>query len=179
MVKSDPRVRGMLQSVTEVARVASVMIDGDEASRIITDRAIHYIANPDPEHRFLSGDYYDVDHATFLRMKKTLLRLERLLDFPSSTALWLKIEGLDGYVTLAVQNGSMHRYYRFGEEKIEIPPEMAACIETGQTTPAPLEHPSHTLTVLAPVFDSLGDVVGVVELCALHPESEGLAPGWN
>jgi hypothetical protein len=169
----------MLGALTETARVASVMIDGDEAGRIITDRAMHYIAHPDPKHRFLSGDYYDVDHAAFLRMKKTLLRLERLPDLNCCASLWVKVQGLDGYITLAVQNGSVHRYYRFGEAQIELSAEMAECIATGQTTVAPLEHPSGTITVLAPVFDSLGDVVGVVELSALHPASESVAPAWS
>jgi hypothetical protein len=168
-----------LEALTEVARVASVMVDGDEARRIIAERAIWYIAHPDPEHRFLSGDYYDVDHDTFLRMKKTLLRLERLLDFSCSSSLWIRVEGLEGYVTLAVQNGNVHRYYRFGQEKMELPAEMAECVRTGQPVVAPLEHPSQTLTVLAPVFDSLGDVVGIVELSTVDPTSQSPPSAWS
>jgi hypothetical protein len=52
-------------------------------------------------------------------------------------------------------------------------------VETGKTVVAPAAHPSQTLTVLAPVFDSLGDIAGVVELSALHPESRSLAPAWS
>jgi hypothetical protein len=165
--------------LTEAARVASLMVDGEEARQIITDRAIHYISHPDPNHRFLSGDHFDVDHARFLRMKKTLLRLERLLDFSCSASLWVPVEGLEGTMTLAVQNGSLHRYYHFGQEKLETPAEMAECIKTGQTVVAPLKHPSRTITVLAPVFDSLGDVAGVVEFSAQHPASQTLAPAWS
>jgi hypothetical protein len=174
----DP-VRETINALTEAARVASIMVDGDEAKRIITDRAMHYISHPDPNHRFLSGDHFDVDHAHFLRMKKTLLRLERLLGFSCSASLWVNVEGLEGTVTLAVQNGSLHRYYRFGEEKLEAPAEMVECIGTGQTVVAPLEHPSQMLTVLAPIFDSLGDVSGAVELSALHPASRTEAPAWS
>jgi hypothetical protein len=175
----ENQVREMLRALGEAARVASVMIDGDEARRIITARAMHHIAHPDPEHRFLAGDHYDVEHANFLRMKKTLLRLERLLGFTCCASLWIAVEGLEGYLTLAVQNGSIHRYYRFGQEKLQSPPEMSECLETGQTVVAPLEHPSQTLTALAPVFDSLGDVVGVVELSATHPASRSPAPAWS
>ena len=173
------QVHQTVEVLSEAARVASVMIDGDRARRIITERAMHYIAHPDPEHRFLSGDYYDVDHDSFLRMKKTLLRLERLLGFVCSTALWMPVEGLAGSVTLAVQNGSVHRYYRFGQEKLELPAEMSQCLETGRTVLAPLEHPSQTITVLAPVFDSLGDVAGVVELTTQHPDSQSPVPAWS
>ena len=56
---------------------------------------------------------------------------------------------------------------------------MTECIETGQTVVAPLAHPGQTLTTLAPVFDSLGDVAGVVELSALHPASRSPAPAWS
>ena len=175
----EDQARETLKALVEAARVASIMVDGDEAKRIITGRAMHHIAHPDPEHPFLSGDHYDVEHASFGRMKKTLLRLERLLDFACSASLWVHVEGLEGAMTLAVQNGSIHRYYRFGQEKLESPAEMVECVGTGQTVVAPLEHPSQTLTVLAPVFDSLGDVVGVVELSDLHPASRTPAPAWS
>jgi len=46
----------VLVELRQTARVASVMVDGEEALRIITDRAMRYIANPDPAHVFLSGD---------------------------------------------------------------------------------------------------------------------------
>ena len=176
---TQDQIRETIEALVEAARVASIMIDGDEAKRIITKRAMRHIAHPDPEHRFLSGDHFDVDHTHFIRMKKTLLRLERLLDFSCSASLWVNVEGLDGAMTLAVQNGSIHRYYRFGAEKLEAPAEMVECVETGQAVVAPPEHPSQTITVLAPVFDSLGNVVGVVELSARHPASRTLTPAWS
>ena len=97
----------IIEALSEVARVASVMVDGDEARRILTARAMHHIAHPDPDYRFLSADYYDVEHETFLRMKKTLLRLERLIQVRCCTALWVPVEGQEGQVTLAVQNLSL------------------------------------------------------------------------
>jgi hypothetical protein len=54
--------------------------------------------------------------------------------------------------------------------------------DAGSTPPsvvAPLEHPSETITVLAPVLDSLGDVAGLIELSALHPDAQGSAPAWS
>jgi hypothetical protein len=181
---SDP-VQRIVEALSEIARVASVMVDGDEARRILTARAMVHIAHPDPEYRFLSADYYDVDHDTFLRMKKTLLRLERLTEVRCCSALWIPVEGWvpvegqAGYVTLAVQNGSVHRYYRFGQARMETPHEIARCFESKATVVAPLEHPSETITVLAPVLDSLGDVAGVVELSASHPDTRSLAPAWS
>jgi hypothetical protein len=173
----------IVQALSEVARVASVMVDGDEARRILTERAMYHIAHPDPDYRFLSADYYDVEHGVFDLMKKTLLRLERLADAVYDrrccTALWIPVEGQAGEVTLAVQNGSVHRYYQFGQAKMETPDEMVRCFESKATVVAPLEHPSETITVLAPVLDSLGDVAGVVELSALHPDAKTPAPAWS
>jgi len=179
MAKQNPKVRRVLKALTEAARVASVMVDGDEASRIPTERALHYVANPDPNYRSLAGDYYDVDHLTFLRMKKLLLRIERLVDFTCNTSLWLKTAGKEGHMTLVLHNGNVHRYYRFGASRIEVPDEMTRCMETGEVVAAPLYHESKTLTVLAPVTDSLGDVVGVVELSAMHPRAKSIPPAWE
>jgi hypothetical protein len=173
------RTQSIVEALSEVARVASVMVDGDEARRILTERAMYHIAHPDPDYRFLSADYYDVEHETFLRMKKTLLRLERLSEVRCDSALWIPVAGREGQVTLAVQNGSLHRYYRFGQPAMEAPEEMARCVRRKETVVAPLDHPSETITVLAPVLDSLGDVAGVVELSARHPDARSQAPAWS
>ena len=55
----------------------------------------------------------------------------------------------------------------------------ARSLRTPQAVTAPLAHPSQTLTILAPVFDSLGDVVGVVELSAMDPTARSPAPAWS
>jgi len=175
---SDP-AQEIVAALCEVARVASVMVDGDEARRILTERAMYHIAHPDPDYRFLSADYFDVDHRAFDAMKKTLLRLERLTDVRCSTALWVPVAGEEGQVTLAVQNGTIQRYYRFGQAKMAAPDEMARCFQRQVTVVAPTEHPSQTITVLAPVFDSLGDVSGVIELSARHPDADVLSPAWS
>jgi len=173
----------IIEALSEVARVASLMVDGDAARRILTARAMHHIAHPDPDYRFLSADYYDVDHGVFDFMKKTLLRLERLADAlygpRCCTALWIPVEGRTETVTLAVQNGPIHRYYRFGQARLDTPEEMARCFERKTIVVAPLEHPGETVTVLAPVLDSLGDVAGIVELSALHADAQTLAPAWS
>lgn len=172
-----PSLKKVLSALKEAARVAAAMVDGEVAKRIIADRAHHYIANPDPKFKYATGDYYDVDHASFLLTKKTLLRLEKLVDFPCNTSLWVRVKGLEDHVTLAVQNGSLHRYWQWGEHKRELSGEMAECFASGEVTVAPENE--DLVTVLAPVRDSLGDVVGAVELTAPNPKSAKLALAWS
>jgi len=179
MSDNQAETQRMLDALLELARIASVMVDGEEAKRIITDRAHYYLANPDTTHRFLSSDYYDVDGETFLRMKKTLLRLSMLVGFPCDTSLWVRVKGLEDHVTVAVQNGNMKRYWEWAEEKRALEPEMAQCMEKGEVTVAPPDPNRGLVTVLAPVSDSLGDVVGFVELTAKDPSSTASGPDWS
>jgi hypothetical protein len=172
-----PTLKKMTADLREAGRVASVMVDGDLAQAIITARAMHYIRNPNPRYRYMTGDYFDVDHDNFLRMKKTLLRLGRLVDFPCGTSLWIPVPGRKNLVTCVVQNYKLHRYYRFGAASAKTAPEMARCMKRGRVVVAPVEE--DLVTVLAPVRDSLGEVVGFVEFCSPNPRSKALAPAWS
>jgi len=166
-----------------LARIAAGILDGDEVRDIITPRAMHHIANPTPGYRFLSADYYDVEHEPFGRCKKLLMRIERLIERPGegpneavvNGSLWVPVPGTD-CVTVALHNGPHHRYYRFGMARLDTPAEMQRVFETGEVVVAP-PHPAGThVTVLAPVRDSLGDVAAVCELTApLDPTG----PAWE
>lgn len=159
-----------MDAMKQAAHTASVMTDGDEAQRIIVDRAIEHIKNPDPDSPFMASDYFDVDLDNFLRMKKTMQRLTLLLDFPCSSSLWITIKGLEDHVTLAVQNGGLHRYWTFGQLKFKPENrEMIECLSTGSVTAAPLEESEAMITVLAPVKNSLYDTVGCIEFSAPLP----------
>jgi len=157
-----------------LAEIAAGILDGDEVRGIITEKAMHHIVTPDPEFRFLSADYYDVNQEAFLRTKKMLMRIERLGQVEVSGSIWVAVPGGD-FVTLAVQNGVHHRYYEFGRAEMATPPAMRQVYETGAIVEAPSSPDDQHITVLAPVRDSLGDVAAVVELTApLDPEG----PSW-
>jgi hypothetical protein len=179
--KTAAIIKKRMAALKELARVAEAMIDGEQAKIIISDRAFYYMLNSPPEHRYMSGDYFDVDHPKFLRMKKTLKRLEKLVDFTCGTSLWVRIKGSDKFVTVAVHNnrGWLHRYFRADEAKFTPPPEMKECFDKGHIVLAPIKTTLSGLTALAPVRDSLGDVVGVVELTTSHPAAKPLSPPWK
>jgi hypothetical protein len=77
----------------EVARVGSVMVDGDVCQRIVTERALTYMFKVDARDQWLAGDNYDVDDTAFIAVKKTLLRLSHLAPFHADVNLWMPIKG--------------------------------------------------------------------------------------
>lgn len=163
------------EELIRLGEIAAGMLDGEIVKSIVTQKAAHYVANPDPKHVFLASDYYDVDHEAFLAAKKFLIRLERLGKVKLNGSVWVPVPGQD-QVTLAVQNGAYHRYYQFGQAALATPTEMEEVLETGRLAAAPSKPDEELVTVLAPVRDSLGDVVAVVELTA---PLDVQAPAWS
>lgn len=153
----------------DIARIATVMLDGEEALRIVTSRAMAHIASPVKGHQFMTNDYFDVDHETFIRTKKTMKRLARLTDIPCSMSLWLPVQGNRRYMTLAVHNGTVNRYWQFGSYRMTMPDEVKSCLKSGKVRSVPAGGMKDVITVLAPVFDSLEDTVAVLEISALDP----------
>src|SRR6266550_4893797 len=79
-----------------LARVGSVMVDGDVCQKIVTQRAKEFLFAKDPRDEFLAGDNYDVDDVAFNTVKKTLARLSHLSSLPADVNLWMPIEGHPG-----------------------------------------------------------------------------------
>jgi hypothetical protein len=165
----------VLEELARIATVAAGILDGEEAKQIITADAMRHIAEPDAQHRFLSMDHYDVDHDHFLGMKKLLMRIERLANVEVNASLWVPVPGQD-QVTIALQNGPHHRFYDFGMQQKDTPAEMRSVFETGEVVAVASSDDDSYATALAPVRDSLGDVVAVAEFTApLDPD----APAWS
>jgi hypothetical protein len=188
------RAQTIRDELLRLAEIAAGILDGEDAKAVITPLAMRYIASPDERHVFLSGDYFDVDHQTFIRIKKLLIRLERLGRIEANCSLWVPVPGKD-QVTVAVHNGAHHRYYRFGLERLDTPPEMKQVFATGRclavpsptgapvpgggstgATGSPVSESDGLVTALAPVRDSLGDVVAVLELTA---PLDAERPAWS
>src|SRR5438045_7033787 len=73
----------MQKELQDVARVGSVMLDGDVCQKIVTEQAKGFLFATDSRDRFLAGDNYDVDDVAFNTVKKTLTRLSHLASFPA------------------------------------------------------------------------------------------------
>lgn len=148
-----------------VARVASVIVDGDECKRIVTPRALAAMFTENPKDKWAASDDYNVDHAAFLRVKKTLIRLSRLASFPCDVNLWMPLAAKPGKIHITVRNlHSLSQFWTWGALHQDMHPAMKAVLDTGKVQLV-AEKPGMT-SVLAPVYDSLGDIVGLVEAAA-------------
>jgi len=152
----------MQQELDAVARVGSVMVDGDLCRRIVTPRAKQFMFSIDPRDPWLASDNYDVDSEPFNAVKKTLIRLSHLARFPADVNLWMPVEGHAGKIQIVVRNkNEMSQFWTWGALYQEMPREMESVLKTGQRL-AVTGKPGW-ISVLAPVYDSLGDIVGLVE----------------
>jgi hypothetical protein len=154
-----------MTTVDRLAEIGSAFVDGEDLKQIITEESMHYILNPDPEHRFLAMDHYVVEHAPFLRVKKILIRLARLAGMPLGAAVWIRVPGRD-QVTPCVLNGTQQRLYTFGLQVLDTPECMKTVLDEGVRVSLPADENFKVATALAPVRDSLDDIVGVLELNA-------------
>jgi hypothetical protein len=107
----------------EIARVASVMVDGDVCRRIVTPRALASIAKVDPRDQWAASDNYDVDHAAFIQVKKTLMRLGRLVTFPCDVNLWMPLPPDRIHIVIRNQN-EMSQFWTWGALHQEMFPPM-------------------------------------------------------
>jgi len=152
----------MQKELDIAARVGSAMVDGDLCQKIVTQRARELMFARDPGDRFLAGDNYDVDDVAFNTVKKTLIRLSHLSSFPADVNLWMPIEGHPGKIQLVIRNkNEMSQFWNWGELYGDMVPEMETVLKTGQRVTV-TDKPGW-ISVLAPVYNSLGDVVGLIE----------------
>ncbi|PYU68034.1 MAG: hypothetical protein DMG49_17105 [Acidobacteria bacterium] len=152
----------MQLELDSLARVGSVMVDGDVCQKIVTERAKQFLFASDPRDEFLAGDNYDVDDAAFNSVKKTLIRLSHLAPFPADVNLWMPIEGHRGKIHLVIRNkNEMSQFWNWGELYGDMAPQMESVLKTGQRITVTSK--PGWISVLAPVYNSLGDVVGLIE----------------
>ena len=152
----------MKRELDDVARVGSVVVDGDVCQKIVTQRAKEFLFAKDPRDEFLAGDNYDVDDVAFNTVKKTLARLSHLSSFPADVNLWMPIEGHPGKIQLVIRNkNEMSQFWNWGELYGDMVPQMETVLKTGQRVTVTSK--PGWISVLAPVHNSLGDVVGLIE----------------
>ena len=158
-----PALSDLTAQLDDVARVGSVMVDGDLCRRIVTARGSKYMFTVDPRDRWRAGDNYDVDDAAFIATKKTLLRLSRLVPFAVDVNLWMPIEGHPDKIRVVIRNThEMSQFWPWGALYQDMIPQMKTVLDSGKRVT--VTNKPGWISVLAPVSDSLGDVIGVLEV---------------
>ena len=106
------------QRLDEVARIASVMVDGEECKRIPKKEVIHEMFHPDPRDKWSAADNYAVNHEPYIRVKKTLIRLSRLVNFPCDVNLWMPLPQ-DNKIHVVIRNSNeMSQFSPWGDREL-------------------------------------------------------------
>jgi hypothetical protein len=154
--------RDMARELDNVARVASAMVDGDICQRIVTPRALEYMFKVDPRDPWAAGDNYEVNDEAFNATKKTLVRLSRLAPFPCDINLWMPIAGHPEKVRVVIRNANeLSQFWPWAALYQDMIPQMKQVLETGRRVT--VAEKRGWVSVLAPVYNSLGDIVALVE----------------
>lgn len=147
----------------QIAKTATVMIDGDTCQRILTPRALQHILQKDPRDEWAAGDNYDVDDRAFITTKKTLIRLAQLVDYPVDVNLWMPVDGAPDRIHIVIRNRyEMSQFWRWGDLTQPMPPLMRSVLKDGKRIA--IDQKPQYVSVLAPVRNSLNDIVGLVEV---------------
>lgn len=151
------------RDLDEIAKVATVMVDGDVCQRIVTERALEHMSHQDPRDEYAAGDNYDVNDGAFIAVKKTLIRLAALAEYPVDVNLWMPVDKNRQRVHIVIRNRyEMSQFWEWGALEQPMFPPMRTVLDTGKRL-AVQQKPGY-FSVLAPVRNSLGDVVGLVEV---------------
>jgi len=146
-----------------VARIATVMIDGDVCRRIQTPRSARMLLETDPRDPWKASDNFDVNDAAFIATKKTLMRLARLCPTACDLNLWMPVPSDPPRIQILIRNvHEMSQFWKWGDLHQAMPPEMKQVLNTGQRVT--VRRRPGMVSVLAPIYDSLGDVAGLVEV---------------
>lgn len=146
-----------------LAGVATVMVDGDVCQRIMTARALEKMFAVDPEDPYTGSDNFDVHHEPYVQTKKTLMRLAKLVPFPVDCNLWMPFEQDQEKIQILIRNKrEMSQFWTWGQLYQQKTPEMTQVLKDGQ--PLTVSRRGDLVSVLTPVYNSLGDIVGLVEV---------------
>jgi hypothetical protein len=153
----------LAKDLENIARVATAMVDGDVCQRIMTERALSKMFLIDPKDPWIGGDNFDVNAEPFIQIKKTLMRLARLVEYPVDCNLWMPFKDKPGKIQVLIRNRyEMSQFWSFGQLYTDAIPEMKEVLNTGK--PLTVQKRGNIQSVLTPVYNSLGDIVGLVEV---------------
>jgi hypothetical protein len=159
----DRNQQALVKDLENIARAATVMVDGDVCQRIMTKRALEKMFVIDPKDPWAGADNFDVNAEPYIQIKKTLIRLARLVPYPIDCNLWMPFKEDSGKIQVLIRNQyEMSQFWNFGQLYADIYPEMKEVLTSGK--PLTVQKRGNIISILTPVYNSLGDIVGLVEV---------------
>ena len=160
LAQTDPAAE-----LDRVARTATAMVDGDVCQRIQTKRSLEFLFKEDPRDKYVASDNFDVDHEAYIQTKKTLMRLSKLCATECDVNLWMPLAADPRQIQILIRNVyEMSSFWQWGELFQPAPAEMKRVLSTGERVT--VRGATRKISVLAPAYNSLGDIVGLVEVVA-------------
>jgi len=157
---ADPMTRDLHQ----LGRIATCMVDGELVKQIVTERAKEKIFHVDPRDKWAAGDNFDVNHEPYTKVKQTLQRIAMLVDWPVDCNLYMPCEVKpEKWYLLIRQQYGLAQMWQWGQVYQDPIPEMVEVLKTGRREV--VTQRKGWVSVLTPVYDSLGKIVAVVEVC--------------
>jgi hypothetical protein len=147
----------------EIGRIATGMVDGDVCQRIVHKASLAEMFSDNPRDKFAAPDNYNVDQVSFVLIKKTLLRLARLAPLTCDVNLWMPLPQQPGKIHIVIRNqNELSQFWPWGTLFQDATPAMKTVLETGKRVTV-RDRPGW-VSVLAPVYNSLGEIAGLVEV---------------
>ena len=166
---SPPHTHGdVARELDEIARTATVMVDGDVCQRIMTKRALERMFAVDPKDPYAASDNFDVNQEPYIATKKTLIRLSRLVPYSCDVNLWMPFKEKPDKIQVLIRNAhEWSQFWTWGRLTQDMPAEMKRVLESGKREK--VTRVPGMISVLAPVYNSLGEIVALVEVIAPEP----------
>ncbi len=153
------------RSLHEIARAVTCMVDGEVVKTVVTERAQEKVFMTDPKDRWAAGDNWDYNQEPFIQTKQTLERACCLaagqvgcnLYMPAAykPAKWLHL--------MNTLYGAKQMLAKPGDMVYDPEPELLQVFTTGQRLEVSRSEGAYS--VLTPIYDSLGQITAVVEVC--------------
>jgi len=167
-VRTPQAKADVARDLNEVARIATTMVDGDLCGKIMTRRSLEKMFVVDPKDPWTAGDNFDVNSEPYITVKKTLIRLSRLVPYKCDVNLWMPFRDQPDKIQVLIRNvNEWSQFWTWGKLAQDIPPEMKRVLESGKQEE--VNKVPGMVSILAPVYDSMGDVVALVEVVAFEP----------
>jgi hypothetical protein len=165
-----PRTKeSVVRDLDELARIAGVMVDGDLCRKIMSNRALERMFVVDPKDPWAASDDFNVNDEPYIQTKKTLIRLSQLLPYPCDVNLWMPFENKPGKIQILIRNvNELSQFWTWGALVQDMTAEMQRVLEKGERETVMKK--AGLISVLAPVRNSLGDVVALVEAVSMDPK---------